>query len=68
MIIFTIYYYLFILSQNTNNDKKTRQSHKANKSGEEAQKESMLLIDIGLPQKKYKVTSNSKARIEGKIQ
>ena len=39
---------------------------KANKSGEEAQKETMRLIDIGLPQSKNKVNSNSnsKARIE----
>ena len=47
---------------------------KANKSGEEAQKETMRLIDIGLPQSKNKVNSNSnsnsnsKARIESKIQ
>ena len=37
---------------------------KANESGEEAQKETMRLIDIGLPQSKIKVNSNSKARIE----
>ena len=36
---------------------------KANESGEEAQKETMRLIDIGLPQSKNKVNSNSKARI-----
>ena len=41
---------------------------KANESGEEAQKETMRLIDIGLPQSKNKVNSNSKARIESKIQ
>ena len=43
---------------------------KANKSGEEAQKETMRLIDIGLPPSKNKVNSNSnsKARIESKIQ
>ena len=40
---------------------------KANESGEEAQKETMRLIDIGLPQRKLnKVYSNSKARIESK--
>jgi len=49
--------------------KKQGDHTKANKSGEEAQKETMGLIDIGLPQsKKIKVNSNSKARIEGKIQ
>ena len=41
---------------------------KANESDEEAQKETMRLIDIGLPQSKNKVNSNSKARIESKIQ
>ena len=41
---------------------------KANESGEEAQKETMRLIDIGLPQSKNKVNSNGKARIESKIQ
>ena len=41
---------------------------KANESGEEAQKETMRLIDIGLPQSKNKVNSTSKARIESKIQ
>ena len=30
-------------------------------------KETMGLIDIGLPQSRNKVNSNSKARIEGKI-
>ena len=39
-----------------------------NESGKEAQKETMRLIDIGLPQSKNKVNSNSKARIESKIQ
>ena len=34
---------------------------KANESGEEAQKETMWLIDIGLPQSKNKVNSNSRA-------
>ena len=43
--------YLFLLPQNTNNDK-TKQLHKANQSGEEAQKETTRLIDIGLPQSK----------------
>ena len=41
---------------------------KANESGEEAQKETMRLIDIGLPQSKNKVNSNGKTRIESKIQ
>ena len=41
---------------------------KANESGEEAQKETMRLIEIGLPQSKNKVNNNSKARIESKIQ
>ena len=41
---------------------------KANESGEEAQKRTMGLIDIGLPPSKNKVYSNSKARIESKIQ
>ena len=41
---------------------------KANESGEEAQKETMRLIDIGLPQSKNKVDRSRKARIEGKIQ
>ena len=41
---------------------------KANESGKEAQKETMGLIGIGLPQCKNKVNSNSKARIESKIQ
>ena len=40
---------------------------KANESGEEAQKETMRLVDIGLPQSKIKVNSNSKARIESKV-
>ena len=34
---------------------------KASESGEEAQKETMRLIDIDLPQSKNKVNSNSKA-------
>ena len=41
---------------------------KANESGEEAQKETMRLIDNGLPQSKNKVNINGKARIESKIQ
>ena len=41
---------------------------KANESGEEAQKETMRLVEIGLPQSKNKVNSNSKARIKSKIQ
>ena len=45
---------LFDLPQNINNDK-TRQLHKS-ESGEEAQKETMRLIDIGLPQSKIILT------------
>ena len=41
---------------------------KTNESGEEAQKETIRLIGIGRPQSKNKVNSNSKARIESKIQ
>ena len=41
---------------------------KANESGEETQKETMSLTDIGFPWSKSKVNSNSKARIESKIQ
>ena len=41
---------------------------KANESGDEAQKETMRLKDVGLPQSKNKVNSNSKARIESTIQ
>ena len=48
--------------------KKQGDHTKANTSGEETQKETMGLIDIGLPQSKKIVNSNSKARIEGKIQ
>ena len=40
---------------------------KANESGEEAQNETTGLINIGLPQSKNKVNSDSKARIESKI-
>ena len=40
---------------------------KANESGQEAQQETMRLIDIGLPQSKNNVNSNSKGRIEIKI-
>ena len=36
---------------------------KANESGEEAQKETMRLIDIGLPQSKNKVNSNQPKEI-----
>ena len=50
---FYLYFYLFLLPQNTNNEK-TKQLHKANESGEEAQKETIRLIDIGLPQSKKK--------------
>ena len=35
---------------------------KGNESVKEAQKETMRLIDIGLPRSKNKVNSNSKAR------
>ena len=59
---------LFDLPQNTNNDKTRQSDTKANESGQEAQQETMRLIDIGLPQSKHKVNSNSKARIESKIQ
>ena len=59
---------LFDLPQNKNNDKTRGSYTKANESGEEAQKETMRLIDIGLPQSKNRVNSNSKARIESKIQ
>ena len=38
-----------------------------NESGEEAQKETMRLKDIGLPQSKNNVNSNSKARIKRKV-
>ena len=41
---------------------------KANDSGEEAQEETMRLLDIGLPQSYNKVNTNSKARIKTKIQ
>ena len=41
-------FYLFFLPQNTNNDKTEDSYTKANESGEEAQKETMGLIDIGL--------------------
>ena len=41
---------------------------KANESGKEAQNETMRLIDIVLPQSENKVNSNSKARIESKMQ
>ena len=51
MLCYVMLVYLFLLPQNTNNDK-TKQLHKANESGEEAQKETMRLIDIGLPQSK----------------
>ena len=42
---------------------------KANESGKKAQRETMrLIIDIGLPQSKTEVNTDSKARIESKIQ
>ena len=37
---------------------------KANESGEEAQKETPRLIDIGLPKRKTIVNSNSKVGME----
>ena len=40
---------------------------KANESGEEAQKETMRLMDIGLPQSKNKVNSNSTVRPGTKV-
>ena len=67
-LTFVTFVTLFDLPQNTNNDKTRQLYTKANESGEEAQKEAMRLIDIGLPQSKSKVNSNSKARIESKIQ
>ena len=49
--------YLFILLQNTNNNTKQDSYTKANESGEEAQRETVGLIDIGLLQsKKIKLT------------
>ena len=41
---------------------------KANESVKEAQNETMRLIDIVLPQSENKVNTNSKARIESKMQ
>lgn len=41
---------------------------KANESAEEDKKETMRHIDMKLPQNKYKVNSNRKARIESRIQ
>jgi len=49
---FFIFYFFFILPQNTSNTKKQGNHTKANKSGEEAQKETMRLKDIGLPHSK----------------
>jgi len=43
---------ILFLPQNTSNAKKQGDHTKANKIGEEAQKETMRLIDIGLPQSK----------------
>jgi len=43
------YYFIFILPQNTSNTKKQGNHTKANKSGEEAKKETMGLKNIGLP-------------------
>ena len=40
---------------------------KANKSGEEAQKETMRLIDIGLPQSKKKLTVTVTVRPGSKV-
>ena len=67
LLFFTLLYLIYHKIQRTiKQDSYT----KANKSGEEAQKETMRLIDIGLPPSKNKVNSNSnsKARIESKIQ
>ena len=50
ILLFTILF--FILPQNKSNTKKQDNHTKANKSGEEAQEETMGLIDIGLPQSK----------------
>ena len=61
MLLFLIYHEIQItIKQNSYT--------KANESGEEAQKETMRLIDIGLPQSKNKVNINGKAWIESKIQ
>lgn len=60
--------FTFLLPQNTNNDKKQDSYSKANESGEEAQKETMGLINIGLSQRKNKLNSNSKARIGSNVQ
>jgi len=46
------FFFVFILPQNTSNTKKQGNHTKANRSGEEAQKETMGLIDIGLPESK----------------
>ena len=62
--------FIIILPQNTNNDKKQDSHTKANKGGEEAQKETTGLIDIGLPQrKKIKLTVRPGSKVnynEGK--
>ena len=50
------------------NDKKQGTHTKANKSGKEAQKETMGLIRLGSLRVKNKVNSNSEATIKGKIQ
>ena len=50
--VFILVCFFFILPQNTSNTKKQGDHTKANKSGEEAQKETIGLIDFGLPQSK----------------
>ena len=63
--------YLFIYHHKIQiTDTKQDSRHKkANESGEEAQRETMRLIDIELPESKNsKVNCNSKASIESKIQ
>ena len=62
-----IFTFLFIFYHKIQITIKQDSYSKANESGVEAQKETMGLIDIGLPQSKSKVNSNSKARIESKI-
>ena len=44
--------FIFIFTTKTSNTRKQGDQTKENKSGEEAQKETMGLIDIGLPQSK----------------
>ena len=53
-LFFLCLFYFIFLPQNTSNTKKQGDHTKANKSGEEAQKETMGLIDIGLPPQSIK--------------